>query len=206
MVAYRKKFIAILIFFVLVSCFTADQTNAVEEAPDLNLKNAKTGEQISLSDYEGKVVVLDFFATWCGPCKSAIREELVPLWNQYYENNSKVVFLSIDIWEKDITSQELKDFAGTYDVEWPVLMGSDTGAAEKYGVEAVPTLVVVGPDGKIRKKHVGVPDSSALRGKINDLTTGTEGGDGDFPITWTILAICLCILVLGGIVYWRKRR
>ncbi|KXA88499.1 hypothetical protein AKJ57_06840 [candidate division MSBL1 archaeon SCGC-AAA259A05] len=155
-------------------------------------------------------MVLDFFASWCGPCKVAIQEELAPLWSQHYEDNSNVVFLSIDIGEKEITSQELKNFADAYNIGWPVLMGSGTSAADKYGVKAIPTLVIVGPEGKIREKHVGSPSSSVLREKINDLTEGdlptsTEGEEVSFPITWTILAICLGILAIGGTVYWQKK-
>jgi peroxiredoxin len=139
-----------------------------ELAPNFTLVDATGGYSISLVDYRSKVVLLDFFATWCGPCRRAIDEDLVPLHGRYADS-SRVVLLSIDIAEPEITAQELQTFASEHLMEWPILMGSHSSVDKDYGVTAVPTIFVIDSAGVIRQRHVGSPGATTLSNEVDAL-------------------------------------
>jgi thiol-disulfide isomerase/thioredoxin len=112
------------------------------------------GKLIKLSELKGKVVVLDFWATWCGPCKVSF-----PFLQQVYEKykaNPNVVILAMDTWEnKDGAEREalVRKFMEENKYTFPVLF--DEGFVEKYGVEGIPTKFVIDKKGMIQFKSVG---------------------------------------------------
>jgi len=116
-------------------------------APDWRLKSAE-GETVALSELRGKVVVLDFWANWCGPCR-----KLEPVFDQLVrEYQSKPVrFYSVSIWpDQDFNPQAyLKEhkMASTF------LIG-DNAMAKEYGIWGLPTYYVIGPTGKVAYIHV----------------------------------------------------
>ena len=117
-------------------------------APDFELKTTD-GQEFRLSENVGKkIIVLNFFATWCGPCK-----EEMPELNRYFDEHSSQSFLlvAIDANEKrDLVAQYIKDMK----LDFP--SGIDDGAIEKqYGVNAFPTTVLVGVDGKVQFYETG---------------------------------------------------
>lgn len=131
-----------------VSSMWSGQSWVGRMAPDFELKTTK-GETLKLSDNVGhKVVLLNFFATWCGPCQAEM-PELV----RYSEKHAKdpILVLGVDADEKPLA---VADFTGKYGVHYP--MAIDSGTVEKaYGVGAYPTTVLVGVDGKIQFYHTG---------------------------------------------------
>jgi thiol-disulfide isomerase/thioredoxin len=112
------------------------------------------GKTVTLSDLKGKVVVLDFWATWCGPCKASF-PALQKLYEKY-KDNSKIVILALDTWERVAGAERedaVKKFIADNKYTFPVLY--DEGFVEKYGVEGIPTKFVIDKKGMIQFKSVG---------------------------------------------------
>jgi len=129
------------------SAIAQAQIPRAKKAPAFQLKNLDGGA-VSLSSFHGKVLLLDFWATWCGPCVAEL-PKLQELFKKYEQNPSvRVVAISTDINDKDV-----KKFIDKHGYSFPVLM--DKGAADDYGVEGIPALFVVDQAGSIRYKHEG---------------------------------------------------
>lgn len=114
------------------------------------------GVESRLFDFKGKVVLIDFMATWCYACK-AQNEILRDLWSKYEGKN--VVFLTISIDPKEDLDL-LANYASSNGLNWIVGLSSEAGL--KYKVKAIPTIVIVDRDGKIAFQHVGVVSSDEL--------------------------------------------
>ena len=112
------------------------------------------GKVVKLSDLRGKVVVVDFWATWCGPCKASF-PYLQQVYNKY-KDNPKVVILALNTWE-NVSGKEreelVKKFMADNKYTFPVLY--DEGFVEKYGVEGIPTKFVIDKKGMIQFKTIG---------------------------------------------------
>jgi len=113
-------------------------------APDFTLKDL-SGRNISLSDYTGKVVLLEFWATWCPPCKASV-PALVELKKKYEQKGFVVLGLSIDT-DSD-ASEKLRQFSASYNINYPVLLADET-TSKTYNIISVPTGFLIGKDGKI---------------------------------------------------------
>lgn len=134
-----------------------------EEAPGFKLKNL-AGNEISLASLKGKVVVLDFWATWCGPCIASFPGMQKAV--EKYQHSNDVVFLFIDTWEsqetEDQRKKEVTDFIRDKKYSFNVLYDDKDGkdqnnyvVVSKYKVEGIPTKFIIGKDGNIRFKSVG---------------------------------------------------
>lgn len=125
-------------------------------APDFVLKDPQ-GKEHRLSDYRGKVVVLDFWATWCGPCQLAM-----PGLQKLHEKHPTAVVLGLNCWEDGDPSAFMKDKGYTYGL----LLKADE-VASKYGVSGIPAFFVIGKDGRILHSAVGFdPDGEEKIGSI----------------------------------------
>jgi thiol-disulfide isomerase/thioredoxin len=112
--------------------------------------NDLQGIEVRLSDYQGQPVLINFWATWCPPC----REEM-PLFSEFYLANqdSGFVILAVDVGEEwDLVA----DFAYEQNLPFPVLLDPDQQFAGALRINAYPTSVLVGRDGKIKSVHVGM--------------------------------------------------
>ena len=119
-----------------------------DKAPDFALVNLK-GEKVSLGDLKGKVVVLDFWATWCGPCKASF-PGMQNAVNKYGDNDD-VVFLFLDTWERVENKQEnAQKFIEEKGYTFNVLLDNDNEIVAKYKVGGIPTKFVVDKKGNIR--------------------------------------------------------
>ena len=140
-------------------------TSNLPLAPDFNLPRVGGG-YVKLSSLRGQVVILDFMATWCGPCETELAH-LEDIYNSY--SSSQIEILSIDV---DTSESEslLSVYADNHDIPWDVLM-DDTGVnnAIGYDVSSIPTLVIVDKDGRIAYRAVGVTQASTLQAEINAL-------------------------------------
>jgi cytochrome c biogenesis protein CcmG/thiol:disulfide interchange protein DsbE len=133
-------------------------------APDFTLKSL-TGESVKLSDFRGKVLLLNFWATWVGPCR-ILTPWLVELQSQYGPQGLRVVGVSLD---DDATKVEIGEFADTMRVNYPILMGDEKVANAYGGIPAMPVTFVVGRDGKTVDRIIGLKG----KGEIEDVIKKT---------------------------------
>ncbi|HUI42662.1 MAG TPA: TlpA disulfide reductase family protein [Terriglobia bacterium] len=122
------------------------------------------GTEISSSAFRGRVVVLDFWATWCLPC----RRELPELEKVYqrYEGNSNVSFWAVDVQKNGETPEKARDFMKKAGYTLPVACGSEKSLAG-LGVEAFPSLVIIDRAGRIRLVHTGYDGSEHFQAELS---------------------------------------
>lgn len=144
--------LVLLIAVALVQALEAEQEEALPglkagtKAPDFSLQTLD-GENVKLSDYEGKKVVLNFWATWCKPC----REEMPDLQTIYSENNEEIVILAVNM----DAHNDVKGFTDSYAVTFPVLLDVEDKVSKIYRVISLPTTYFIDEKGDIAQKHLG---------------------------------------------------
>jgi len=132
-------------------CLLAVTTHAEtmnEPAPDFTLKN-QAGENVRLEDMRGQVVMLNFWASWCGPC----RQEM-PLMDEIYEEYEKFGFTILAV-NVDEDAADADRFLSTVPVTFPILYDGESRVSELYGVDAMPTTVMIDRSGNKRFLHRG---------------------------------------------------
>ncbi|MGH9718468.1 MAG: TlpA family protein disulfide reductase [Candidatus Acidiferrales bacterium] len=114
------------------------------------LVNDLDGHIVSTAQFRGKVVIVNFWATWCPPCQEEI-PEMMELQKEY-QGKLQIVGVSMD----DGPAEQVKVFADKIGMNYPIVMGSDALSQEYGGIPALPTSFVVDPEGRVVQKHVGL--------------------------------------------------
>jgi peroxiredoxin len=122
-----------------------------KSAPDFELRDVRTGKKVRLSDYRGRAVLLNFWATWCPPCKEEI-PWFVDLQKQYGGQGLVIIGVAMD----DSGQNEIASFANDMRMNYPVLLGNDSVSSEYGNVEALPTTFYIGRDGTIVNRVFGL--------------------------------------------------
>jgi cytochrome c biogenesis protein CcmG/thiol:disulfide interchange protein DsbE len=141
----------------------ASVDTSLQQAPDFVLPTMK-GDTFRLSTHRGQVVVLNFWATWCAPC----REE-IPLFVELQRElgDAGLQFVGVSLDQKGF--EAVRPFAQEMGVNYPMVIGDGTVAPRYGGVRALPTTFLIGPDGHIRGYAPGMVTESALRPRVETL-------------------------------------
>ena len=140
-------------FFLILSIFFTPMALAAVEkgdkAPNFKLRNLFTGKAQSLKQFRGKVVYLDFWASWCGPCRQSL-----PLLNKLRGELRRSGFEVVAV-NLDENTKNAKRFLRKFPVNYPVLLDPKGKVADRYELPGMPTSFLIDKRGKVRVVHIG---------------------------------------------------
>ena len=141
----------------------AEEVNVGNAAPDFQVSDLD-GKPVSLSDFQGKPILINFWASWCRPCRTEM-----PYIQQVYEewSDKGLVVLAINIGE---TPSETKEFMQDYELSFPVLLDIKRLVAQEYNVWSIPTTFFIDKNGIIQAKIIGAfPSKAAIETKLGEI-------------------------------------
>jgi peroxiredoxin len=144
--------------------------NERKATPDFALKDA-TGAVVKLSDYKGKVVLLNFWATWCGPCKIEI-PWFMDFQKTYKDRDFAVLGVSMDEdgWDS------VKPYVDEHKMNYRVLLGNDQVSQLFGSIDSLPTTIVIDREGRIASMHVGLVAKNTYQKEIEQLLGAPKNG------------------------------
>ena len=152
-------------FIVFTGCTGGSTTDLSigSKAPDFELYDLE-GKLHKLSDYKGTPILLNFWATWCGPCRSEM-----PHLEEVYENwkDKDLIFFAVNVGE---SSTDVTAFLDYFGFNMPVLLDNAKTVSRKYGVSGIPTTYFIDEDGIIQNRVVGAfPDRQSIEKYVTNL-------------------------------------
>lgn len=155
-----KRFACFFLTFLLALGFlvriAATTAGDYVQAPDFTLKDL-SGKDISLQDLRGKVVFLNFWATWCGPCRDEI-PGFVEAYSQYKDKGMSIIGISVD----ETGTGPVVKFAEKFRINYPVVMANNKLIKDYAPGHFIPVTVVIDKNGKIREKKIGYMNKETL--------------------------------------------
>tara|TARA_B100001123_G_C15201853_1_gene983717 strand:- start:392 stop:907 length:516 start_codon:yes stop_codon:yes gene_type:complete len=151
----QNKFLKLFIILALSIHFSASaaaQVKKGENAPNFTLKNLD-GKEISLSQFRGKHVLVNFWATWCGPCKIEM-PSLEALYERFKDKNFTLLAISNDMFGANIVTP----FVKAHKINFPILLDQQLKVSNAFGVVSLPTTFLIDPQGKIIGALFGAED------------------------------------------------
>jgi thiol-disulfide isomerase/thioredoxin len=150
--------------FFFPYCGKEKRESPLRLAPDFTLRTLD-GKEITLSKLKGKVILLDFWATWCSPCRESI-PHLIQLYKAYQKKGLEVIGINMD--KRDM--ETVRQFAMSMNIPYPIVMTS--GQEERdYGVTGLPSTILIDKKGRVRKKILGFTSEIAkqMTATVQDL-------------------------------------
>lgn len=135
------------------------RTTGLRPAPDFSVTDL-SGRSLRLSDYRGQVVLLDFWATWCDPCKEEI-PHFIQMQNKYASQGLQVVGISMDDAEPPV-----RRFQQQFQMNYPVAIGNPKLADQYGGILGLPVTLVIDRNGRITTRHVGATDPAVIEAEV----------------------------------------
>ncbi len=152
----RLLVISLIVTAVLAGCTRKSDPG---QAADFTLQDL-SGKSVKLSDYKGKVILIDFWATWCPPCVASI-PGIEKIHKGYKDKGLVVLAVSLD----DGGWDSVKSFVAEKGISYPVLKGTEE-VSSQYQVRTIPMLLIVGKDGRITKRYLGYGNEEDLEQDI----------------------------------------
>jgi thiol-disulfide isomerase/thioredoxin len=154
----KNLLLVLVAAFLLGGCINTSKSNVarkplevIQDAPEFSIKNVQGGEPITSKDFKGKILVVDFWATWCVPCKVEI-PEYNRIRAKYKDQGVEFVGVTFDS-----SVDDTKDFVKEFDVKYPVGIATDEIDVGFGGHLGFPTTFLVGRDWKVYRKLFAVP-------------------------------------------------
>lgn len=155
------------IFSILLICGCGEQDKSTpltsQAAPDFALKDLN-GRVYRLTDFKGRVVLLNFFATWCGPCRQEI-PHLLKLRQKFGDQGVEIIGVSLD----HEVDRVLRPFIQRYEITYPVLLGTREVVLDYGGIQGIPTTFVIDHNGTISDYFAGMPPSYLMEESVINL-------------------------------------
>ena len=161
----RALLVSMLVTLMVCACGSQEDQNgsASRAAPDFALKDLKGGI-CRLADLKGKVLVLNFFATWCGPCRQEI-PDLVRLYERFQDKGLEIIGVSLD--QEGETA--LRPFIKRYGITYPIVLGTTQVVLDYGGVKGIPTTFFIDHNGTIRNHFVGLRPGYVIEESVRKL-------------------------------------
>jgi cytochrome c biogenesis protein CcmG/thiol:disulfide interchange protein DsbE len=146
----------------------SENVSSYPKAPEFTLQNLN-GDEVKLSDFSGKLVFVNFWATWCPPCRAEI-PGFIKMYDKYKDQGLEIIGISTDREGKEI----VKQFVEKNKVNYPVLMYDMKVISAYGGITGIPTTFIVNQKGEIVNKYVGFPGDEAFEEEIKKWLPGKK--------------------------------
>ena len=156
-----RIFAAVVTLFLVGACARSNAVEIGDSAPDFTLQDMN-GKTAGLSGFKSSVIMLDFFASWCPPCRQEV-PDFIELQKAYGDKGFAMVGVSL------VGPQESRDFANQAGINYPVLI-DDGKASAAYGpIRSIPTTFLIGRDSRIAKVYIGYRPKDVFENDIKEL-------------------------------------
>jgi len=172
----RSRAYTILFFVVVAILFILNNSDddQVQGPYPPNYKQNQD-ELLKLSELKGKVVLVDFWATWCVPCREGI-PDLVMIKNEFKDKNFEIVGISVDaLTNGGATAADVSPFMKAYNINYPIVRGDGNVVNSFGGIQSIPTSFLIDKDGQIIYKHEGLVSKEVYLKQINEIFKNDNG-------------------------------
>jgi len=177
----RSRIYTILFFVVVTILFivnnSADDTKQGPYPPNYETQ----GEILKLSDLKGKVVLVDFWATWCAPCREGI-PDLVGLQNEFKDKDVEIIGISVDaITNGGATAADVIPFIKAYKINYPIVRGDELVIREFGGIHSIPTSFIIDEEGRVVEKYERIVSKESYIKSINKILNDNYVSSPELP-------------------------
>ena len=153
-----------LLFFILPNASSAAEIKQGKPAPNFKL-NTLDGKSVQLSDYKGKKIILNFWASWCAPCKTEM-----PVMESFFQENTKdIVLLSINLTNEDQSKKAVKQFVDNLKLTFTIPLDEKGEVSDLYQVITIPTTYFINEEGLLQQKVIGPLNKDLLTQLVNEM-------------------------------------